>query len=153
MYFFGIIIIIIFFCLQFFFTQNIYSKNYFIRLFVFAIIIPFSSFFFGDDHKFLEINIGLIIFYYAIFLLLIKVLYKKINRGLIRKNLLNNEYADKDFTYTQWNSHNTSVPYWWEEKFAFRPSWLDRVLSVALIIIPFIIFIIINFLGNIGVPQ
>jgi hypothetical protein len=75
--------------------------------------------------------------------LTIKKTYKKINNYFIGKNLLANEFSGKDFTYFQWNGSNPTSPGWWDEKRAKKPSWLDDVLTLLLLTLPFLASVLV----------
>jgi len=144
----GILIIIAFFLyffLHFVCSQKIYSKNYFILSFSITISIPIIFLLCLNEGKIITIiNSGLLCFYYVLLLFIVKKTYKLFNRKLIQNGFLDEVYSNKDFTYIYWDGDipsNTS----WNEKLASTPSWLDRLLTYILLILPILIFWIINF--------
>jgi hypothetical protein len=142
----GLALILIYLIIQFIYTQKIYVYNYFFRLLALGIIFLIVSMFsFTNDSLFLKISFGLLIFYYAGLLFLIKKVYRKLNTLLVAKGFINKRYLDKDFTYINWNSKNPTSPDWWDEKLAKNPSWFDKLLSCILLLLPFEIFWLINF--------
>jgi len=144
---FGLISILLYFCVQFICTQKIYTNNYFFRLLIFGVINFCAAFYFLRSESIdLRINIGSLIFYYAFLLYLIKKSYKKINKLLVEKDFINDTYLEKDFTYMNWNSKNPTSSGWWDEKLTLPPSWLDRLLSYLLLITPLLILWGINYL-------
>ena len=137
----GIIVIIMlffFFITNMCLTQKIYSLNYFPYLFFVSILIPATLFFIskGDD-KILNVNFGLIIFYYSLILWSIKKNYSRINKIFIQKKLLNEKFAGKDFTYVMSDGEILTED-WWDEKLAQEPSWLDKSITFLLLILPII---------------
>ncbi len=128
--------IFLFLFLLFFGTQKIYAKNIFRPLFLISLIIPFILLPLSDnEHKVTAINSGLIIFHYTLILWLIKKFYKKVNDSLIQKRLINSSFLDKDFTHVI----NSEYGNYWNEKIAFKPSWLDGLLSLALLFLPILL--------------
>lgn len=139
-------LILIYFIVQFLYTQKIYTFNYFPRLLLFGLIFLVVSVFFTEKiNSIIKVSLGLLMFYYSGLLFLIKKLYKRINALLIARKYLNNKFLDKDFTYVHWNSKNPTSAHWWDEKLALSPSWFDKLLSVLLLLLPFSIFWFINF--------
>jgi hypothetical protein len=103
-------------------------------------LLPVTLFFIIQEiSKVQVLNVSMLLFYYFILLLITKKVYKKVNKFFIQKNLIANEYTDKDFTYVQWNSLNPTSPDWWDEKRAKKPSWFDHLLTVLLLTLPFLI--------------
>ncbi len=141
-----IIAFVLYFILHFVCTQIIYNKNYFVLLFSITLSLPIIFLFFLNEDKVITIlNAGLNCFYYVLLLFIVKKTYKLVNRNLIQKGFLDKIYSNKDFTYIYWDgdipSNNS-----WNEKLASKPSWLDKLLTYILIILPILIFWLINFL-------
>jgi len=82
----------------------------------------------------------LLVFIFVLILFVIKKMYKKLNKLLIRKNLIKKEYSGKHFTYVLWDS-DVNIPDWWDEKLALKPSWLDYILTYLLLIFPILLLI------------
>lgn len=74
----------------------------------------------------------------VLILFMIKKVYKKLNKLLVRKNLIKKEYVEKDFTYVYWSEF---IDDWWDEKLASKPSWLDYILTFLLLILPVLLLI------------
>lgn len=131
----------LFFIIHFSFTQKIYSHNYFIITFLFSLVILFAPLFAIKKVDWLE-NMPLLslVFIFVMILFVIKRVYKKINKLLVRRNLIKKEYTGKDFTYVLWDS-DTNIPDWWDEKLASKPSWLDYILTYLLLILPILLAI------------
>ena len=150
--YFGIIIFCLYFIIQFFFTQRIYSRNYFIAAIFFSLVIPTVSFFITDDTKYWlrqVLPLTLLISIYVILLIAVKLGYKKINTFLIKKTMIKKEYQGKDFTYVQWDGDVPSIPSWWDEKLASKPSWFDYFITYSLLFFPMLLLIPLSkWLGN-----
>ena len=139
----------IFFCLHFFCTQTIYSKNYFLFSLIGTLLIPvIFLFFFRQGKIILIVNAGLLSMYYMLLLLAIKSGYKKINKKFVQKGFIDGKYDDKDFTYVLWDGDIPTAGNWWNEKLASKPSWLDHLFTYALLIIPIGLFWLVNFLAT-----
>jgi hypothetical protein len=131
----------IFFCLNFFGTQIIYSKNRFFVSFLFAALALPLIFIFGflNEKMIIVIDISLLSFYYLVLLFIIKKVYKILNDKLISLSVIDPVFADKDFTYVLWDGQLTGAGPWWNKKLTSSPSWLDHLLTMILLIIPILI--------------
>jgi hypothetical protein len=144
------IYIIIAFCLyfyiHFFWSQRIYTYNYFIIAIIVSFIIPAISYFQikNKDYWFENMPLTTLSFIHLILLFFVKITYKKFNNFLIGKKLLNDFYLNKDFTYVQWDSDVVGIGPWWDEKIAKKPSWLDNIITFLLLIFPILVIIIIK---------
>jgi hypothetical protein len=127
-----------YFIMQFFFTQKIYTYNYFILAFFVSLIIPVVSFFEVSDKNYWLKNmpVTFITFIFLILLIIIKIVYKRFNQFLIDKNVVKNEFRGKDFTYVLWEADVVGIENWWDEKLAVKPSWFDHFITLFLIITP-----------------
>ena len=129
-------------------TQTIYSKSKFIYLTLLSIAVPIITFVLSkNDSKVAAINFGFIIFNYTWLLWLVKKTYKRLNSYLIDKKLINVGFATKDFTHVQWDGDNATVGDWWDEKMATKPSWLDQVITLTLLILPISLTIPVTYLN------
>jgi len=138
------------FCLflitHFWFTQKIYSGNYFIIAFLFSLVILFAPLLIINKIDWREdILPQSLTFIYVLILFVIKKTYKKLNNLLVSKNLIKKENIGKDFTYVLWSDH---IPNWWDEKLASKPSWLDNSLTFLLLILPILLLIPLSKLFN-----
>jgi hypothetical protein len=132
-------IFFLFFVVNFFLTQVIYSKGYFWVFTVFSLLLPFALFLFIKKETRFEYGaFGLIFFYFNILLILVKIAYKKINSFLIKVKMIKPKYAGKDFTYVLWDS-DTAIDDFWNEKLAGPPSWFDYLLTILLLMGPILI--------------
>jgi hypothetical protein len=135
---------IFFFLINIVWTQRIYNGRYLLLWICLSFLLPVVLFFIIPQTSNVQIlNLSLLLFYYFILLLTIKKTYKKINNYFIGKNLLANEFSGKDFTYFQWNGSNPTSPGWWDEKRAKKPSWLDDVLTLLLLTLPFLASVLV----------
>ena len=138
---------VIFFCLHFFCTQTIYSKNYFLLLLIVTLLIPIACLLFlKHGRTILIINAGLLCVSYTLLLFAIKKGYKRINKELIRRGFIDIKYDSKDFTYVLWDGDIPTAGSWWNEKLTSKPSWLDHLLTYALLVIPIVLFWLVNLL-------
>jgi len=131
------------FCLflitHFWFTQKIYSGNYFIIAFLFSLVILFIPLLTINKIDWWKgIPMLSLILINVLILFMIKKVYKKLNKLLVRKNLIKKEYVEKDFTYVYWSEF---IDDWWDEKLASKPSWLDYILTFLLLILPVLLLI------------
>jgi hypothetical protein len=127
----------------FFLTQKIYSKNWFSYLFLFSIAFPVVLFLIMKSENEQQIVWGsFVILIYSFLLSLIKLCYKKINAFLVKKNFVDNKFQNKDFTYVEAGDYDD----YWNEKLALEPSWLDKILSFLLLLLPLTFIGIIAFL-------
>ena len=134
---------IILFIVEIFFTQKIYSKNHFFQLLVIAILFPTLVYFISVKvDRLLTINCSLLLFYYFITLLTIKKTYNAINTFLISKKIIRAEYSGKDFTYVHWDGDVPTIGDWWDEKLSSKPSWLDQILTLSLLLLPMILIML-----------
>ena len=135
----------LFFIVHFFLTQRIYSKNSFILLTVLSLTVPVIIFFLvKKDNRINAINFGLILFYYNLVLLTVKMTYKSINNFLINKKLVDIVFMGKDFTYVFWDGDIPTTDDIWNKKLASKPSWLDHTFTLALLIFPILLTVLIN---------
>ena len=145
------IIFFVYFFIQYFFTQTIYSKNKFVLLFIFSFAILCFTFFldvpFFRENRKLVIALGTIPLFYCITLFTIKRNYSSLNHFFIAKKWVSQNNIDKDFTYFLW-SQNFYWPqgkftsfHWWDEKLAKKPTMLDRLLTGFVLFFPFILSI------------
>ena len=91
---------------------------------------------------------GLIPFYYFVVLVFVKKFYKRINERLISKKYVDIKYLGKDFTYIFMDGDLPEKGVYWDEKLASKPSWLDHFFTHAIYIIPLIICLGIDFIGE-----
>lgn len=142
-----IISFLLYTCLHIFYSQIIYSKGYLKKFLIGTMLIPFIFFMFSKHEKVITvINAGLICFYYILLLFIIKKTYKYINQKLIHKGFIDKAYSDKDFTYIQWDADLPATNDWWDEKIASKPSWLDRLITYIILLLPIVIFWFVNFI-------
>ena len=138
----------LFFIVHFWFTQKIYSHNYFIIVLLFSLVILFVPLLTINKTDWLKnFPLLLLVFIFVLILFVIKKMYKKLNKLLIRKNLIKKEYSGKDFTYVLWDS-DVNIPDWCDEKLALKPSWLDYILTYLLLILPILLLIPLGKLFN-----
>ena len=145
---FFLISIFSYFIIAIFFTQKIYSKGYFYRLFWFSLVLPILVFLFFDK------NSNLLSFYiassftflYFIILIIIKMTYKKVNTLLIKSKVIPDTFSLKDFTYVNWNSNNTAALSWWDNSYAKKPSILDHFFSFVLLSLPILLAVFLHVL-------
>lgn len=140
-----------YFVTQYFFTQTIYSKNKFILLLIFSVVIfCFTAFFnstFFREHRSLVIAVGIMPLFYTLILFTIKKTYFLLNQFFIAWGWISQKNTGKDFTYFLWSEHfywplgKPGTFHWWDEKLAERPSMLDRLLTGFVLFFPFILSI------------
>ena len=136
---------ILYFLIQFFFTQTIYSNSHFLLLFVLSLLLLAITFLVvKTENKVEAVNIGLILLYYTLILVVIKKSYKALNHFLITKKLLDKAFTGKDFTHVFWDSDIPEMEDIWDRKLALKPSWLDYFLTLALLILPILMVGIIK---------
>lgn len=140
-----IITLTAFFVIHLFFTQKIYTYNNFASFLVFSLLFPVLILLYSlDESKDVLLQIGSFESMFLVnflVLILIKKNYKKMNRFLIHKNLINKEYADKDFTFVH---SGGDIDKYWDEKLSKKPSRLDSILTLLLLIIPLLFIVLAN---------
>jgi hypothetical protein len=144
-------ILFVYFLIQYFFTQTIYSKNKFILLLIFSVAVFCFTFFlpspFFLENKSLVITIGAIPLFYTLILFTIKKTYSLLNRFFISKKWISQEIIEKDFTYFLWSQNfywpqgKFTIFHWWDEKLAKKPTMLDRLLTGLVLFLLFILSI------------
>lgn len=127
----------LFFLLYFGFTQKIYSRNYFVITFLISLLPPIVFYFQVNDRSELtkRLLILSITFIFIILLFIVKLTYKRINQFLISKNLVKQQFAQKDFTYVFIGDFDE----WWNEKLALAPSRLDYLITILLLLLPILL--------------
>jgi len=76
----------LFFIVHFWFTQKIYSHNYFIIVLLFSLVILFGPLLTINKTDWLKnFPLLLLVFIFVLILFVIKKMYKKLNKLLIRK--------------------------------------------------------------------
>ncbi|HET6995019.1 MAG TPA: hypothetical protein VFI06_08550 [Chitinophagaceae bacterium] len=129
---------IAFFVLYFFGTQKIYSNKYFYRTVLFILLLSLGLFVYlnrqypGRRFQFS----AFLIFHYGILLIVIKLIYGKINYSLEQKQWISQKFANKDFTFTTISDWGDEV---WDKKTAPAPSWLDHVVSNIMLFGPMLL--------------
>jgi hypothetical protein len=127
-----------YFVLQYFFTQLFYSKYNILVLFLVVSCLTFITFFISATEERTEnLLYCLAFFYYAILLSIIKISYRKLNSFLIAHNKIKPQFSGKGFTYVSYHKGIFDRGNSWDINLAGNPSWLDHLLSWALIILPF----------------
>lgn len=125
---------IIFFVTYFFYTQKIYSHNRFFYGFAIAILITFFMFLFGEKTDYeAAVPANFLLLLYVLLLFFLKKTYKRLNAFCIKKQWVQAAYSNKDFTWVIISHSYNPI---WDEKRSSQPSWLDYVLSYALLILP-----------------
>jgi hypothetical protein len=134
-----LILFMTFFVLYFFTTQKIYSHTYWYV--ISAILFIFSvALFITLNKKYPEQTFqysAFLISFYCLLLFLIKLSYRKLNTLFAKKRWVSSEFANKDFTYVTLSEWGDNL---WEKN-AFKPSWLDHVLSTILLVGPILLMI------------
>ena len=67
---------------------------------------------------------------------IIKKIYKKVNFYLINKKLVDSSFINKDFTYVLWDGDIPQLGHWWDKKRGTKPSWLDHLITMTLLLLP-----------------
>lgn len=130
-------VILLFLYINIGWTQKIYYKGNFTALFLLSFAIPVLTMLLAKNgEKLVAVNFGLIILNYSWLLRVIKKLYPRLNGYLIQKKLVDSSFADKDFTYVMWDGDNATAGKWWDEKRAAKPSWLDHLITMILLVLP-----------------
>jgi hypothetical protein len=128
-----------FFVLYFFATQKIYNSTYFYRIALLISILSLGLFVFVD-RLYPELKVqysAFVIFYYGVLLILVKLIYSKLNMSLIQKEwIIGKQFMNKDFTFTTITDWGDSV---WDKKIAVAPSWLDHFVSIVLLFGPMLL--------------
>ena len=145
------IILFVYFLIQYFFTQTIYSKNKFALLFIFSVAIFCFMFFlnipFFRENKSLITAIGAIPIFYTLILFIVKKTYFLLNQFFISRKCISQKNIEKDFTYFLWSQNfywpqtKSDTFHWWDEKLAQKPTKLDRLLTGVVLFLPFILSI------------
>jgi hypothetical protein len=131
-------ILIVYFIVQIFWTQKIYSKKLFLHFLGLVLLTFILIYFLTDkDKKYDLLIFNTIFLWYLLTLLLIKLTYKTCNKFLINKKLINTKFNDKDFTYTHY-SDIVGIDNYWDEKLATKPSLFDNSLTFLVFTIPFL---------------
>lgn len=143
---FFLINIISYYVVAIFFTQRIYSKNNFFKLFCFSLLFPLIVFlFFSKNSNLSSFYVASsFTFIYFLILLSIKIVYRKLNSVFIKLKVIPNKFSSKDFTYVNWNSNNTAALSWWNKTYAKKPSILDHFLTFLLLALPILLAILIH---------
>jgi hypothetical protein len=133
----GIVLFSAFWLVYFFTSQKLYSSRYFYILTLLLLLVCTITFyalkcFYG--HPGLQYIVFLYV-YYNLWLLIIKLSYQRINAFLISKRWMGEAFAEKDYTYVT-HAYNGLGKDIWDEKRAAKPSWLDYILSYALLLLP-----------------
>ena len=135
----SIAIPLIFFFINIVWTQIIYKNKHLILWTFFSLLLPAALFYFAPETSRVQVsNLSMLLFCYFILLVIIRKTYKRVNNFFVQKDLVGKGYADKDFTYVQWNSSNPTSGDWWDEKRAKKPSWFDHLLTFLLLTLPFL---------------
>ena len=128
-----------YFILQYFFTQQFYSKWNISILFLIVSCLPLIIFFISTKQERVEnLLYCLAFFYYTILLYLVKKQYRNLNSFLIAHKRIKEKFQNKGFTYVHYHKGIFDRGNSWDEEFATRPSWLDHALSFSLILLPII---------------
>jgi hypothetical protein len=129
----------IFFFVNIFWTQKIYNGKHLLLWICLSLLLPVTLFCIIEKaSKAQLLNLSMLLFYYFILLLTIKITYKNLNNFFVRNKLIANEFNGKDFTYVHWNGSNPTTLSWWDEKRAKKPSWFDHLLTFLLLTLPFL---------------
>jgi hypothetical protein len=75
-------------------------------------------------------------FIYLIVLFIIKTTYKHINNLLSNKQIIDKRYSGKDFTFVITSEFGKDN---WNKRLASKPSWIDYLLSIFLLIFPILL--------------
>ena len=145
------IILFVYFLIQYFFTQTIYSKNKFVLLLIFSVALFCFTFFlsipFFRENKSLVTAIGSLPLFYTLILFTIKKTYVLLNRFFFSKKWASQKNMEKDFTYFLWSQSfywpqgKYDTFHWWDEKLAKKPTMLDRLLTMFVLFLPLILSI------------
>lgn len=141
----------VYFVVQYFFTQTIYSKNKFILLLIFSVAtfcftVFFTSPFFRENRS-LVTAIGVMPLFYTLILFTIKKTYFLLNSFFVSRKWISQKNTEKDFTYFLWSEHfywplgKAGTFHWWDEKLAEKPTMLDRLLTGFVLFLPLILSI------------
>jgi hypothetical protein len=129
----------VFFTVHLVYTQKIYSNNRFTSFFIFSVLFPLILICFNLDQNkenlLKLISLGCIFPIHYLLLIILKKNYGQINKFLVRKNWVDKEYCNKDFTFVYWDGDGV-VPDYWDEKLAVKPSWLDHLFTLLLLALP-----------------
>lgn len=138
-----VVLIYLFFILQYFFTQLFYSKYNLVLLFILVLVITGVVYFISTKEERIE-NVleSLGFLYYALLVYGIKLFYKKINSFLVNHNRIDQKFSGKGFTYVSYHKGIFLKGHSWNMELAGRPSWLDHTLSWLLNILPFLFTLI-----------
>jgi hypothetical protein len=127
----GVAAFAIFFALNLFLTQKIYSSKYcytFLTLILICSLISFAIL----DHIYPDLKVqfcAFLIFYYGLLLLITRLYYSSLNHVLVRKKFVNVRFQDKDFTHVWISGTGGDI---WDKKRSSAPSWLDHFVSLCL---------------------
>ena len=134
-----LIIILAFMFVYFWWTQKIYSNNYFKILTLLSImLIAVFYFITWDKYKIVLLKFELVFVYYFVLLWSVRLFYKGLNEELIRKNIIDMSYKGKDFTYV-WSDGEILADPWWDKKLAKKPSLLDHLITIMLGLLPLLL--------------
>ena len=136
---FYIIILLVFFIIHLSYTQKIYYYTNLNSFFIFALLFPCILIIFNlnqsKENLIKLISFGSIYLVYYLFLLILKKYYNILNAFLIKKKLIKQKFSGKGFTFVYWDGDG-SIPDYWDKKTANAPSWLDKLITFLLLILP-----------------
>lgn len=141
-----IVSVLIFLVVSLTLTQFIYSDLKHITIgFVIAILLPICLGLLTIIKRELTyLNACYFTAYYFLLLFIVKVKYNRINEYLISKGLLSQEYSKKDFTFVSWDGDLPGSGFWWNKKLSSKPSTLDTIITVLILILPVMLFSLIH---------
>lgn len=138
----GLLVFIVFLVIYFFASQKLYQTRYsfLLLLLLFFSTIALLGFLFITYKKHdVKVPFLLLSFcFYMVMIIGIKAYYKKINNFLVSKNMVNNKFGGKEYTFAFVFLY-TLV---WDKKKASPPSWFDSLLSMALLVIPLLLAVL-----------
>lgn len=139
--------LLIFFIVHIFYTQKVYSQNKLTSLLIFSFSFPLLIIVLnlGQSKEYLLkiASVSSIFLIYYLLLILLKKNYKKLNSFLIFKKWVDKKYARKDFTFVYWDNDGL-IPDYWDEKLSSNPSWLDKLITFMLLILPVLFIALIH---------
>src|SRR6478672_9270485 len=121
----GLFLWVIFFALHFFATQRLYSSKYFYWILVVMLLLSFAVYSMLDkQYPALKFQFSaFLIFHYGVLLLLIKLVYRKLNLSFVRKQWIAPPFIDKEFTYVT-HAYEGLGDDIWDKNHSTKPSWL-----------------------------
>ena len=138
---FQLIFVVVFLIIYLSLTQKIYNNNKLHILLLFGLLFPCMVIIFNfnqpAENLFKIISSGCIFLIYYLLLVIIKKHHQIFLPFLVRKNLINNKYIGKDFTFTLWDGNGSFLNYR-KERALNESTRVDKFITYFLLFFPLI---------------